>query len=201
MFDDTKTYQIPVPARVGTGAMLHIRWPTDEEWCARAKGRRMIQRKMGRGRTQLSPPDPGEHDLKLYAEICVNGSPEITAGEAMMLLDAIGTCTVTDVHVEDNEAVVSLQIVTGEVTHRLKMPTADQVINFRRAAYFHMELPHNQTEIRLNPAHGATVWDACGGHSLDYKGAIPCIHKDQAIKGVVEFIDANLGPRLDDANF
>lgn len=198
MFDSSKDYKVPVPARVGSGEMLHVRWPNDQEWYTRARSKKLIQRKLGRGRTETVPTPPGEHDLKLYEAISLNGSQPISPGEAQMLLDALGTCTVTDVKIEDNEAVVLMQIVSGEVIHKLKVPTADQIITYRRAAYRLIELQHNQQEIRLNPQPGAELWDSCGGHSGDYVNGVPGIHKDVAIKGVIEYIDANVGPRLDE---
>src|SRR5262249_5402452 len=115
--------------------------------------------------------------------------------------ETIATCTVTGVEVEGETATVEMNVLTGPAKHTLKVPTADQVVKLRRSGFRILELPFNQQEIKLFIEPGAKLWDDLGGASSDYKGAVPNIHKDAAVRAVIDFIDRNLGPRSDDANF
>src|SRR5215831_15846524 len=127
MFDTNQTIEIPAPYRLGEDAKLHIRWPTDPEWYTRARAKRFVNRRLGRGRNEQSLPQPGEADLKLYETISLNGSPPITAVEASQVLDAIGVASATDAGIEDGLGMVKLETMNGTVTHRMKIPTADQI--------------------------------------------------------------------------
>jgi len=203
MFDSKA--EISFPARVaatgGEQQELVLRWPTDEEWIARAKARKITIRKLGRGVSETIPPAPSEADAALYRAIAVNGAPEMTPAEAVKLFEMIGVCDVTDVRLDGTGAFVSMMILTGPVEHQLKIPSADQVITFRRSAYKLLDLPFNQQQLTLTPEAGARLYDQCSGKSASYANGIPATHKDAAVRAVIEYVDNNLGPRRDDANF
>src|SRR4030095_8621315 len=79
-------------ASIGTGTQLvAVRWPTDEEWAARARAKKILIRRLGRGVTETVPAEPSEADIKLYQAIAVNGAPSMTAAEAARVVDMIGT--------------------------------------------------------------------------------------------------------------
>ena len=200
MFDSSTHIEIPAPFRLGD-AVITVRYPTDEEWYRRARSKRIVNRRLGRGVTQPILPEPGEADLTLYQTITQNSSPPLTAAEASQVLDALGQATVTAVTIEKGTAVVDMETMTGPVHLRSKIPTADQVVQWRRSAYRIHDLNFGQQEIRLNPEAGAGLWDACEGSSSDYKTAIPGIHKDAAIRALIDFSETRLGPKQDDANF
>jgi hypothetical protein len=200
MFDAKAEIAMPAPARLGGTEIVTVRWPSDEEWAVRSRARKYITRRLGRGRSETVPPEPGEPDQKLYDAIALNGSPQLTPAEASMVLEAIGMCLVTNVEVEGNEACVSLNVVTGAVQHRLKVPTAEQILQFRRGSYKLFDLPYGQQEIRFNPESGARLWDQCEGKGESYTGPVPGPHKAEAMRAVVDFIEHRLGPASDDPN-
>lgn len=199
MFDETTEIAMPAPGRLG-GGIVTVRWPNDEEWAARSRARKFITRRLGRGKSETVAPQPGDADVKLYEAISINGSPSLSAAEASMVLDAISTCLVTNVEVEGNEALVSMNVVSGLVKHRLKLPTAEQILSYRRAAFRLIDLPFNQQEIRFTPEAGARLWDQCEGKSDSYKGAVPGPHKAEAVRAAIDYIEQNLGPATDDPN-
>jgi hypothetical protein len=198
VFDSQAT--IEIQARTAGGLQkLEVRWPNDEEWGARAKGRKIVIKRLGRGMSETSI-EPGESDLKLYEKIMLNGSPQLTKGEATRVVDVLAVCDVTDVIIEGDEAAVELNVLGGTVKHTVKIPTAEQVISFRRSAFRLLDLPFNKQQMVLNPDAGAKLWDACAGKSGDYSGPVPVLHKDQAIRGVIEYLDREVGMK-DDPNF
>jgi hypothetical protein len=200
MFDSTAT--IVINARTPEGSkQLEVRWPTDAEWASRMKARKILIKNLGRGIRETVPPDPGQADVALYQTIAINGAPSLTPAEASRILEAIGTCDVTGVTLEGEEAVVDLRVVSGEVHHRLKLPSTDQILAWRRAAARVLDLQYGVQEIRVTAEPGARLWDACGGRSEDYQGAVPAIHKDAAVRSVVDFIEREFAPKADDASF
>ena len=201
MFDTKTKIDIPAPYRLGD-EKLSVRWPTDAEWAARARARKIIIKRLGRGKSETKVPEPGEADLTLYSAISLNGSPEITAAEAAMVLEAMAQATVTGVAIDQGAATIEMETMAGHVTHKAKIPTADQILQWRRGAYRMIDLQYGHQEIRTNPEAGAQLWDACEGKSEDYANGVPGLHKDAAIRALIDYIDQNWGPnRDDDANF
>ena len=199
-FDENAEFVMPAPARMGGNVVM--RWPTDQEWNARSRARKFLTRRMGRGKSEMVTPKPGEADRKLYEAITLNGSPPLTPAEASMVLESLGMCLVTDVEVEGNEATVTMNVFTGEVKHRLRVPTADEIIDYKQAAFKQLDLSYGQVQTTFNPEPGARLWDACNGKSEAeyYKGAVPGPHKAEAVRVVIEYIEQHMGPATDDPN-
>ncbi len=203
MFDRSQEIELQVrPASAGSElTTVMVRFPTDDEWAKRIRARKTMIRHMSRGVTEVLNPVPCEADLRLYEAIAINGAPKMTMAEAARVLEILGTCEVTDVRIEGTEAEVDMRILTGEVHHRMKIPTADQAQELQRSGYRSYTLPHSQNELRLNVDVGARLYDACAGKSDGYEGSIPSPHKDAAFRSVVDFIDRQLRPKQDDENF
>jgi len=203
MFDPESVIEFParLASTQGLETKVEVRWPTDEEWLKRARARKVIIRRPRAGVSETIPPPPGQGDVDLYEAIKHNGAPVMTAAEADKVLDALGKADVIDVRIEGIQAEVEMVILSGSVTMSLRIPTADEVVSFRRAAVRLLDLPFSQQEVRINPEAGARLFDSCGGKSGDYKSAIPVTHKDAAVRAVIDFVDRQLGPQPDEASF
>jgi hypothetical protein len=180
---------------------VELRWPSDEEWSKRNGKRKILIRQLGRGMSETIPPDPSEADIDLYKTIAVNGAPPLTAPEAARILEAISLAEVVDVTLNGLDAMVELRVVSGTVHHHLKVPTTDQIFAWRRAAVHSLDLPYNVRQLKVTTEPGARLWDACSGSSEDYEGPVPAIHKDHAIRGLVEHMERALAPQGNEANF
>lgn len=200
MFDSSANMKMPAPARLGN-VELTVRYPADQEWYARARARKYITHNLGRGRRETVLPEPGEADARLFEAISLNGNQPVTAFEAATILDTMAQAMITDVRTEEGIGIVEMITVTGKTVHKIEIPNADQIFRWRRGAVKVFDLSHGHQELRMNPEAGATLYDACHGVSEDYPSGIPGPHKDSAIKALVEYIDQNVGPRLDDSNF
>jgi hypothetical protein len=199
MFDTT--VEIAIRARTSAGKQeILVRWPSDQEWYERARRRKIVISRLGRGISETSI-DPGDSDLLLFEKIKQNGAPALTAGEAGRVLDVIAQCDITDCRLEGDEAVVSLQIMGGQpVTHRLQLPSADQVLALRRTVRV-LDLPYNKQELRIPLEPGARLWDACHGSSQDYQGAVPALHKDTAVRAVIDYLDREASATNEESSF
>jgi hypothetical protein len=180
-----------------------VRFPTDAELAERQRRRPVLIRNQGRGVSEQVPAEPGEPDLALFDKIALNGRPSVTKEEAFQIAEILTSTTVLGVEVDGDRALVTMHVMTGlTVRHSLDVPTAGRVVLFRRGAFKMLSQPYGVQQIRVNAEAGARLWDDCHGSSQDYAGgAIPAIHKDAAVRAVVEFIDHHLGPRKDDASF
>jgi hypothetical protein len=201
MFDTTAEFHINARSATNEKSQLTLSWPTDAQWMERARLRKFMIKKSGRGSSETRLEPNLEGDLKLYESIKRNGAPPLTGAEASRVLDAISYCEIRDVQLPQDDASVTMAVPGGEVKHTLKAPNAEQVRSFRRAAYRLRDLPYNNQEMRIFIEPGAALWDECQGKSADYEGPVPAIHKDAAIRAVIDALDRELvaGPEDTDA--
>jgi hypothetical protein len=198
MFDANTTITIGLRTAAGK-ADITVRWPTDEEWGAHRRRRKILQRQLGRGATETEI-DSSEADAKLYESIKLNGAPPLSVAEAGRIVDTIATTDVlgVDLHAEDAE--VQLNTLMGEVKHTVRIPMMDEVKALQRSTRL-ISLQYNRSEIRTNLESAAALWDKCGGRAEGYAGAVPNIHKDVAIRAVIAAIEQEALPKYDEANF
>jgi hypothetical protein len=186
MFDTTS--EIVFKDRlVAGGQEVIMRWPSDVEWGERARRTKILLKTLGRG-IRESKVESGDTALKLFDRIKLNGAPTLTLGEATLIVEVLGKCSVTDVQLNGAEASVTLQVMGGAVTHHLKLPTADHVMSLKTAIVTH-ELPYGVQDIRIPLEPGARMYEACNGRSDDYNNQIPALHKDAALRAVTDYLE------------
>jgi hypothetical protein len=198
MFDTNTTITIGLRTTHGK-TDITVRWPTDEEWAAHRKRRRIMQKTLGRGATETEI-DTTEADAKLYEAIKTNGAPPLSVAEANRIIDSISTCDVlgVDLHAEDAE--VQLNTVMGEVAHTVRIPNMDEVRTLQRSTRL-ITLPYNRAEIRTNLESSSGLWDKCSGRAEGYAGPVPNLHKDVAIRAVISAIEQEAMPSNAEGNF
>jgi|AmaraimetP72IA01_FD_contig_31_5763250_length_2370_multi_22_in_0_out_0_2 molybdopterin-binding protein len=199
MFDTHADYGFN-PFRTSKGIVtVKMHWPTDEQWVAQYKRRKVFQKQLGRGAQEIEV-DTSDADLALYEEIRFEESPDLTSAEATNAIDLLRKCTVTDVRLGDVEAEVDLVIPTGAVTHTLRIPSAAEVRDLNKTTRL-IQLQYGRQEIRANLDAAARLWDGCNGKGgTGYANGVPNIHKDAAVRAVIDAIDRELTSKYD-ANF
>jgi len=198
MFDTTATITIGLRTSQGK-ADITVRWPTDEEWSAQRKRRKIFQRQLGRGAYEPEI-DTAEGDAKLYEVIKLNGAPALDSAEATRIIDAIQRCEVMGVELRADDAEVDIDTMAGGVKHFLNIPTMAQVRALQKTSRL-ITLQYNRQQIITNLEAAASLWDKCGGKVEGYAGAVPNIHKDAAIRAVISAIEQEATPKSDEANF
>jgi hypothetical protein len=195
MFDIESPIEFPVFRTASAGpASVVVRWPTDEEWTANRRQRKVMMQSLGRGVNEQIPVDSGAADLKLYELIKLNGAPPLTGGEATRVVDAIAACDILGVDLGAADADVQLQIITGGARHFLKVPTIDQVTAMQKTTRM-LNLQYGRFELRANIEASARLWDACLLKVEGYAGSVPIIHKDAAIRAVIQAIEQEVMPK------
>jgi len=195
------TAELATRMRTAGGAGLQeivIHWPNDDQWIARSSERRIYQRQLGRGKSTVDV-EPGSSDLGIYNAVRVNGSPDLTPGEATMLFNTVAQCECVGVELNATSAIVTLRVMGGaEVKHMLKIPTADQVLKAQKEASKSTILPHGLWATKTHMNVWLKLWSDCQGASVDYDGPIPAIHREQAIREVVQALEQEMAGGVDE---
>ena len=166
MFDTGTTITIGLRT-AGGKTDVTVRWPSDEEWAAHRKRRRLLQRQLGRGATETEI-ETSEADSKLYEAIKLNGAPPLSAAEAGKVVETIALCDVIDVRLNAEDAEVDLQTLMGPVKHTAKIPTMDQA---RACSAPPNSLPCPTTARRSAPT--STLPHRCGTSAAGARKATP----------------------------
>jgi hypothetical protein len=199
MFDTTSTITLGMRvANIGKTDVT-VRWPNDEEWASHRKRSKLLMRQLGRGASEMET-ESSAADQKLYEAIKLNGAPPLSSGEASTIIKSIAKCDVVRVELGADEAEVELQILTGRVKHTLRIPTMDEVRKLQKSTHY-ITLPYNCQEVRTSMEAAAALWDACGGKAEGYAGIVPNLHKDAAIRQVINEIEHEATANYDEENF
>jgi hypothetical protein len=199
MFDINTTITFP-PLRTASGLVnITVRWPTDEEWSAHRKRRRILQRQLGRG-ASITDVESADADSRLYEVIKQNGAPPLSVAEASFVVTNISLCDVLGVELRAEDAEVQLETVMGAVTHTVRIPTMDQVRKLQKATQL-ISLPNNLSQYRPSLEAAVALWEQCTGRVEGYTGPVPNVHKDVAIRAVVAAIEQEAVPSHGESNF
>ena len=157
VFDATRpvALQLRTPAGVKT---VKIRFPTDEEWTERQRRRKIIIKQLGRGISETVIPHSEDVDAALFAKIRAGEGPEVDPFEASRILEQLSQADVDDVVPEAGAFRVVLRVPGGLTEHVVRMPSAKDVIDYRRGFARVLDLPFNKQELTVNlGAAGAPV--------------------------------------------
>ena len=199
MFDTNTTITLG-PLRTSQGRTeITVRWPSNEEWAAHRKRSKLTMKQLGRGASELDT-DTANADSKLYEAIKLNGAPPLSSSEAGVVVKAISRCEVVAIDLGAVEAEVDLHVLSGKVKHTLRIPTMDEVRKLQRTTRY-ITLPYNQQEVRTSLEAAADLWDACGGRAEGYAGEVPSLHKDVAIRSVINELEHEASAPYDEESF
>ena len=176
-----------------------IQWPADDLWIKRAKTRKAITRVLGRGK-QEPDVDPGDSDLDVYEAARSEGSPDLTAAEATRFVGLLAYAHVLDTDLGPTEATVRLEVMDGiEVTHRIKIPSAQQAKECTKGMDRFVGLPHNVFSNTVNLSVTAKLWDDLTPRVENYSNGVPIIHKDTVIREIFAALDRELSQGSDES--
>jgi len=194
MFDSQK--EIHVQIRSAEGARtVKVRFPNDEEWIERQRRRKIIIKHLGRGTSETTIPNAEEVDASLFAKIRLDDGDELDAYEASRIIEQLSQAEVDDVVAEAAAFRVVLRVPGGTTVHVLRMPSAKDVIEYRRGFARILDLPFNRQELTVNLAAAGTLYQKLCQSTEGYAGAVPIIHQAVAVKAVIDALEAGLEER------
>jgi hypothetical protein len=177
---------ITVPILSGTEKRVKVLFPTDAQWCERARKQRVIRHFLGRGKSQTD--DDSQTDglnAELLSKIRQDpDGPALTPAEATLVLGKLERARVSGVDREGDGFRIVLRTALGEVTHVVGIPTAEQMLVHERQSTKTTEGRRNQ-EIRGFLEPSGTLYDAIAKSTEGYAPTsggpstvvVPIIHK------------------------
>ena len=188
VFDASRQVEIQLRSAEGTKT-VKVRFPTDEEWAERQRRRKIIIKQLGRGISETVIPNSEDVDAALLAKIRVGEGPEVDPYEATRILEQLGQADVDDVLPEAGAFRVILRVPGGLTAHILRMPSAKDVIEYRRAFARILDLPFNKQELTVNLGAAGTLYQKLSQGTEGYSGTVPIIHQAVAVKAAIDALD------------
>lgn len=189
VFDADRHVEIKLQSAEGTKAIT-VRFPTDEEWIERQRRRKIIIKQLGRGVSETVVPGSEDADAELLARLRVGDDQDVDAFEATRILEQLSQAEVDDVIPEAGAFRVLVRVPGGTTIHILRMPSAKDVIEYRRAFARILDLPFNKQELTVNLAAAGDLYKKLCQSTEGYAGAVPIIHQGVAVKAAIDALDA-----------
>ena len=182
------TLKLRTPEGVKT---IGVRFPTDDEWIERQRRRKVLIKQLGRGVSETVVSGGEDADAALLAKIRQGEGPDVDPFEASRVIDQLGQCDVDDVVQEGDAFRVTLRVIGGTVEHVLRMPSAKDVFDYRRAFARVLDLPYNRQELTVNLAAGGALYKKLVTSTDGYTGEPPIIHQAVAVRATIDALEAS----------
>jgi hypothetical protein len=187
---------ITVPILSGTEKRVKVTYPSDAQWCERARKQRVVRHFLGRGKSQTdddSQADQINADLLAKIRLDSDGGIVLTSAEATMVLGKLERARVSGVDREGDTYRIALKTALGEVTHIVGIPSAEQMLVHERQSTKTTEGRRNQ-EIRGYLEPSGELYDkvevAKSREGYVDGGAVPIVHKVAVIAELLAQINA-----------
>lgn len=182
---------ITVPLISGTRMDVSVRWPSDAQWTEKARRVRIVEREIGRGKTDREVVGAEDACAALYAAIKTEGAPDLDPFEARAVIDQIESSEVASIEREGDTFTVVIEAHGCELTHQVATPTQRQIHEFNRARL--KSVPTQRArEIRFDLAPAGVLYDAISKGATGYAAAIPLPHKFAVVTELLEEIEREL---------
>lgn len=182
------TLKLRTPEGVKT---IGVRFPTDEEWIERQRRRKVLIKQLGRGVSETVVSGGEDADAALLSKIRQGEGADVDPFEASRVIDQLGQCDVDDVVQEGDAFRVTLRVIGGTVEHVLRMPSAKDVFDYRRAFARVLDLPYNRQELTVNLAAGGALHKKLLISTDGYAGEPPIIHQAVAVRATIDALEAS----------
>ena len=191
-FSTKRIFEIPIPSPEGT-KIFAVRFPTDEEWCWRARTLTNITRNLGRDARRTEAPD----ELRISKELVVKilhgecGDSDIEEYTARKILETLGQCELSPTADRiGNVYVIEMMVPGATVTHRLKIPTQRQIGEHEKS-YVNATARRNSTEIKLPLEPSGELWEKIqdGVSGYDDLSSVSILHKDVSVRQIIALVN------------
>lgn len=183
MFNSSKQFVVPVLS--GTRKECKVRFPSDAEWCERARKQRSIRRFLGRGKSESETVDSTGIDADLFARIRVDkDGASFDASEAAAVLAKLERAAVESCEREGDDFRVTLKVPGAVTEHVVRMPTRKEM-DRHEASSVQVTGARRAQEIRGFLEPSGDLYDAIQKSVAGYEGAVPIVHKSAIVTEVL----------------
>jgi hypothetical protein len=194
MFDSQRDIRIQLRSADGMRTVT-LRFPTDEEWVERQRRRKIIIKHLGRGVSETTIPNAEEVDAELFRKIRTDDGGDVDTYEAARIIEQLSQAEVDDVVPEAGAFRVLLRVPGGTTVHVLRMPSAKDVIEYRRNFARILDLPFNRQELTVNLAAAGELYRTLCQSTEGYASTVPIIHQAVAVKAAIDALEAGVEER------
>ena len=110
--------------------------------------------------------------------------------EATRILEQLSQADVDDALQEAGAFRVLVRVPGGLTAHVLRMPSAKDVIEYRRAFARILDLPFNKQELTVNLGAAGSLYQKLCQATEGYAGAVTIIHQAVAVKAAIDALEA-----------
>lgn len=197
LFDAARPISIKALAG-GAVKQIEVRWPSDEEWIARQRSRKIVVKQLGRGSSETSLAGGDEAAAELLAAIRTDGGePRLTPAEASRVIDQLSLAEVTDAEYEGGRFRVELRIPGGTAGFLLAMPSAEDEQTYRRSFARAIDRPYGKSEVTIHLDVAGALFQKLELESSGYVGAVPVIHQAAVVKAAIDLLAETLSADAD----
>jgi hypothetical protein len=172
---------------------LTLRFPTDAEWIERQRKRKIIIKQLGRGLSETIIPDSSEYDSELVMKLRAGEEPGIDGFEATRILEELSLAEVEEIEQDGNAFLVNLKVPGTVTIHAVKMPSAKDLFQYRRAFTRVLDLPYNKQQLTLNLNAAEELYKKLSESAEGYAGPVPINHQAAVIQAVVNKVESGFG--------
>ena len=175
-----------------------VRYPTDDEWCRRARGIKIIRTALGRDKSKTDAPGQLEADCELFERIRLDEPrQEFDQHECAEFVKRIDAGRVQNAECQSGQFVVALAL-PGDVvtTHSARMPMQREMDEYETASSSWINgKRHMEITTSLEPA--GRLYDAIVQTCDGYAAGVPITHKYLVVREVLDQVEA-IKAELDD---
>lgn len=166
-----------------------VSFPTDEQWIRRMYNAKMQVKPLGRGKSMTETLNAEKINFELFQQIKKSGD-DLDEFEASKVIDRLSRCEIIDSVREGAQFSVTTLIPGAKAVHKLCMPSAKQVTQYRRNVVTIIDGRRGAQEIRMNLAPAGELYDALlievSGYQDNY---VPVIHKSAVVSEVLALLE------------
>jgi hypothetical protein len=194
LFDARQNIDVSVPSPEGPKKAT-VAFPSDELWQERFKRRRTLVKSLGRGASETSVLNGEAADQFVFEQIRQeeDGGPTFDEFEASMIVDQLSKADVTDVRHFGATFEVDLRVLDAFPTiHKMRSPSARQIVNYRRACVRSIDRPYGVQELRITLEPASEMYKALNiEHSGYAEGSpVPVLHQWAVVQAVLNAVDS-----------
>jgi hypothetical protein len=193
VFDVSRPISVRVQSAEGIKT-ISVRFPTDEEWIERQNARKVIIKQLSRGISETIVPEAEEVDAGLLAKLRDGQvEPEVDAFEASQIIDQMAQADIDDISQQDGGYRITMRVPGAITTHNLRMPSAKEIIQYRRAFSRILDLHYGKQQMLINLRAAADLYQKICPTTEGYAGAVPIVHKTVVVRAAIAELEAGLG--------
>jgi len=196
MFDRSKEFVVKIISG-GVKSCL-LRFPTDAEFCDRARRQRTIRHFLGRGKSKTTDLNTEAVDLQLFAALRVEQDGQsFDAAEASAFIGRLDLADVVSAEWEGETRRMEMKVPGARTTHVLRIPRQSEIREHERATTDAV-YANRSAEIRVALEPSGRLYDQVLVETQGYVGPVPINHKVAAVTNLLAALSQLLEGEDDD---